>query len=347
MRLVLDVENTTTSRGGKNHLDPFEPTNSLTQVGMLNADNPQEEKIITLDHEEEKDTSGSGKELIQDILNETTLLIMHNASHDLMWLWACGFEYEGAIYDTMLTEYLLSRGQKQPLSLGECAERRNLQWQKDDTLKRYFKEGYNTNEIPLNDLCFYLRSDLHTTCELFHDQEADFAKPESQSLHTVRQVTFDTCKTLTRMYMSGIKVDRAVLNQVRQEFEQEQADIEDRLMTQVRQLMGDTPINLNSPAQMSQVIFSREINDRKEWADIFEHVNDPKEFKQAVAANSKLITKTKAFTCPTCEGEGKTYKVKKDGTKYARPNKCKDCEARGFQLAKTKDMAGLGFAAPV
>ena len=56
MRLVLDVENTTTSRGGKNHLDPFEPTNSLTQVGMLNADNPQEEKIITIDHEEEKDT---------------------------------------------------------------------------------------------------------------------------------------------------------------------------------------------------------------------------------------------------------------------------------------------------
>ena len=346
MRLVLDVENTTTSRGGKNHLDPFEPTNSLTQVGMLNADNPQEEKIITLDHEEEKDTSGSGKELIQDILNEATLLIMHNASHDLMWLWACGFEYEGAIYDTMLAEYLLSRGQKQPLSLGECAERRNLQWQKDDTLKRYFKEGYNTNEIPLAELCFYLRSDLHTTCELFHDQERDFAKAESQSIHTVRQVTFDTCKTLTRMYMSGIKVDRDVLNQVRQEFEQEQADIEDRLMKQVRQLMGDTPINLNSPAQMSQVIFSREINDRKEWADIFEHVNDPKEFKQAVNANSKLLSKTKAFTCPTCEGEGKTYKVKKDGTKYARPNKCKDCEARGFQLAKTKDMAGLGFAAP-
>lgn len=346
MRLVLDVENTTTSRGGKNHLDPFEPTNSLTQVGMLNADNPQEEKIITLDHEEEKDTSGSGKELIQDILNEATLLIMHNASHDLMWLWACGFEYEGAVYDTMLAEYLLSRGQKQPLSLGECAERRNLEWQKDDTLKRYFKEGYNTNEIPLAELCFYLRSDLHTTCELFHDQERDFAKPESKSLHTVRQVTFDTCKTLTRMYMSGIKVDRDVLSQVRQEFEQEQADIEARLMTQVRQLMGDTPINLNSPAQMSQVIFSREINDRNEWADIFEHVNDPKEFKQAVNANSKLLSKTKAFTCPTCEGEGKIYKVKKDGTKYARPNKCKDCEGRGFQLAKTKDMAGLGFAAP-
>mgnify|MGYP003632364888 CR=1 FL=1 len=31
MRLVLDVENTVTKRGGKKHLDPFEPTNSLVQ----------------------------------------------------------------------------------------------------------------------------------------------------------------------------------------------------------------------------------------------------------------------------------------------------------------------------
>ena len=83
------------------------------------------------------------------------------------------------------------------------------------------------------------------------------------------------------MRMSGIKVDRAALNKVREEFEQERADIEARLMVKVRELMGDTPINLNSPAQMSQVIFSREINDKKEWQALFEHVNDPKEFKQA------------------------------------------------------------------
>ena len=36
MKLTLDVENTTTERNGKLHLDPFEPDNSLTMVGMLN-----------------------------------------------------------------------------------------------------------------------------------------------------------------------------------------------------------------------------------------------------------------------------------------------------------------------
>ena len=346
MRLVLDVENSVTWRDGKTFNDPFEPTNTLTQVGMVNVDNYDEMHIVNIDHNEAKDVSGSGRKLVQSVLDMTELLIMHNATHDMMWLWACGYEYEGAIYDTMLAEYLLSRGIKEPYSLAEVAERRGLAEQKEDYLKTCLKKGINTNETDLHKLSLYLRADLLTTSELFHAIEADYATPESKSLHTVRQVTFDTCKTLTRMRMSGIKVDRTALNKVREEFEQERADIEARLMVKVRELMGDTPINLNSPAQMSQVIFSREINDKKEWQALFEHVNDPKEFKQAVAANSKLIVKTKAFTCPTCEGEGKTYKVRKDGTKYARPNKCKDCDARGFQLSKTKDMAGLGFAAP-
>ena len=96
---------------------------------------------------------------------------MHNAQHDLMWLWQCGFKYDGDIYDTMLAEYILDRGQRNPLSLQACAERRQLEVQKDDTLKKYFKEGKNTNEIPLAELCHYLEHDLLTTCELFHAQE--------------------------------------------------------------------------------------------------------------------------------------------------------------------------------
>ena len=33
MKVVLDVENTTTNRDGKIHFDPFEPENSLTMIG--------------------------------------------------------------------------------------------------------------------------------------------------------------------------------------------------------------------------------------------------------------------------------------------------------------------------
>lgn len=345
MRLVLDVENTVTERGGKNLLDPYEQGNYLVQVGMVNADDTAQRFIVNIDHNEAKDT-GAGRKLVQEVLDMTTLLIGHNLQHDLMWLWECGFKYDGDIYDTMLAEYLLLRGQKKPLSLDACAERRNLSYQKDDTLKRYFKEGYNTNEIPLKELTFYLDRDLDTTCELFHSIEADFASPEAESIHAVRGVTFDTCKTLTRMYMAGIKVDRDALNSVRQQFEAELAEIEDRLQHQVRELMGDTPINLNSPEQMSQVVFSRKVNNKKEWADLFNYVKTDKEFKDTIKSNSTIVKKTQAYTCPECGGEGKVFKVKKDGTKFKKPNKCKDCDARGYKLKELPQVAGLCFTPP-
>ena len=346
MRLVLDVENTTVKRDGKMLLDPFEPGLELVQVGTQNVDNPDETNIYTLNHKERQDVGGLQAKQIQILLDHTTLLIMHNAQHDLMWLWESGFKYDGEIYDTMLAEYLLLRGQKEPLSMDACAERRQLEFQKDDTLKRYFKDGYNTNEIPLAELSFYLRRDLDVTRELFLAIEHDFAQPESASLHKVREVTFNTCKTLTRMYMSGIRVDRDALQEVRLQFEQEKADIEERLARKTRELMGDTPINLNSPEQVSQVVFSRRVLNKKEWAALYEYVETPQEFKAAVEANSTIIKRTKAFTCPTCKGEGKTYKTKKDGTRYARPNKCVDCDARGYQLKETNHVAGLCFTAP-
>ena len=346
MRLVLDVENSSTVRNSKKHMDPFEISNHLVQVGMVNADNHDELHIVNIDHDEAKDKSGAGRKLVQDILDITTLLIMHNAQHDLMWLWESGFKYDGLIYDTMLAEYVLDRGQRTALNLGACAERRNLEVQKDDTLKRYFKEGYNTNEIPLDELSFYLRCDILSTSWLFHSIEADYAKPESESLAVIRDTTFATCKTLTRMYMSGIKVDLQELERVRELFESERAELEDRLQKKVRQIMGDTPVSLTSNEQMSQVIFSRRMVNKKEWVDLFEFTSTVDEYKDAVRANSKPVYRTKAFTCPTCEGQGKTYKTKKDGTRFAKPNKCKDCDTRGFQLTETQQIAGLRFSAP-
>ena len=168
MRLVLDVENTITKREKKNILDPFEPGLELVQVGVQNVDNVDETHLFTLNHVEDQDIGGSRAKNIQILLDHTTLLIMHNAQHDLMWLWESGFKYDGDIYDTMLAEYLLLRGQKDAISLEACAERRNLNYQKQDTLKEYYKKGWNTNEIPLQELLFILgvTSTLLVSCTL-------------------------------------------------------------------------------------------------------------------------------------------------------------------------------------
>ena len=345
MRRVLDVENSITLRDGKIHNDPFEASNTLTQVGVLCLDT-DDKKLLCFDHAEAKDIDGTNKCTLQRVLDSTTLLIMHNAQYDLAWLWANDFKYDGDIYDTMLSEYLLLRGQKDLLSLEQCAQRRQLEYQKDDTLKQYYKKGYNTNEIPLDELSHYLEYDLRTTGELYKALEADYQTPSSASLHNVRDITFRTCKCLARMYMRGFRVDRTALEHVRDEFQREHNDITVRLQRQVRTLMGDTPVNLNSPEQLSQVIFSREIHNKKEWVDLFEFAKTPQDFKSVVESNSKLILKTFAVTCPECRGRGHTYKTKKDGTAYKKPNKCTACNARGYQLKELREVAGLQFRAP-
>ena len=103
----------------------------LTDTGLC--------QTIPFDHS----TGGTprGFQIVQSFLDYATVLIMHNAAHDLMWLWESGFKYDGPVFDTMLAEYVLQRGQKEPLSLEACAERYNLSTQKQDTLKEYFAQG--------------------------------------------------------------------------------------------------------------------------------------------------------------------------------------------------------------
>ena len=111
MKLVLDIENTVTKRDGKLHLDPFESGNALVQVGLLT--DTGEETIVTFDHSE-VDATPNGYDIVQDALDAATILICHNAPHDLLWLWESGFTYKGPVFDTMLVEYVLQRGQKEP-----------------------------------------------------------------------------------------------------------------------------------------------------------------------------------------------------------------------------------------
>tara|TARA_A100000172_G_scaffold23632_2_gene13773 strand:- start:3149 stop:5191 length:2043 start_codon:yes stop_codon:yes gene_type:complete len=344
MRRVLDVENSITLRDGKIYNDPYEEANTLTEVGVLCLDSGMK-RLLPFDHNEATEKDKMNSCILQRLLDSTTLLIGHNLQYDLQWLWANDFKYDGEIYDTMLAEYLLMRGQKQPLSLEQCAIRRGLKYQKDDTLKTYYKKGYNTNEIPLDELSHYLEHDLLTTGELYYATDRDYKTPAAASLKSVQGVTFRTCKALARMSRSGIRVDTEALEHVKHDYERERNEILERLQSRTRALMGGTPINLNSPEQLSWIIFSRKPNDKKEWAELFDFT-DPSNFKDTVKKNSTLMLKTNVKTCPECDGTGKVYKIRKDGTRYARPNKCPKCGGIGYLLINTNQMAGLGFFPP-
>lgn len=344
MRLVLDVENTVTKRDGKLHLDPFEPNNSLVMVGVYPDDGDAE--VYTFDHVEYVEHMHERKahvERIQDLLDKCTVLIGHNIGHDLQWLWACGFKYDGPVWDTMLAEYVLQRGVKEPLSLEAVAERRDLAFKKQDTLKQYMKQGVPINQIPHEELSEYLVLDLRTTMTLYYEQSLDLREDMNRGLMPTIDLTMETAVLLAKIYKNGFTVDPVALREVQEEFENEKQQLIKDLNAQVSQLMGDTPINLNSPEQMSWVIYSRKPKDKTQWANSFDPYMKQDEFKRFINASSDVIRKTKAVKCTECKGAGGFYKTKVNGQPFKNMTKCPTCNASGFVYKPTTEVAGLKF----
>ena len=338
MKLTLDVENTVTKRDGKMHLDPFEANNKLVMVGCLEDNGTRH--LFNMDGEE------NNFDAIQSLLDRATILIGHNFAYDLMWLWESGFKYDGAIFCTMLTEYVLQRGVKEPLHLKDCANRYDLPTKKQDTLKDYFAKGYATDEIPRDELTEYLIADLEATQQLSQRQYMRLNSLEDAGLMETVILTNKVAVALAKIYKRGFKVDVDTLEKVKTEFENEKIAIENRLKEQVIQLMGDTPINLSSPEQMSWVIYSRKPKDKVMWANSFTPYMPDKDYKQTVKDNSDIVYKTKAERCQTCLGTGKIRKVRKNGIPYANTNNCNDCNSNGYHFQRTSAVAGLKFTPP-
>ena len=343
MKLTLDVENTVTHRDGKMHLDPFEPTNSLTMVGMLSDTGVQ--RIVTFDHSE-VEADDFGHTIVQEWLDKATVLICHNVAYDLLWLWESGFKYDGAVFDTMLGEYVLQRGVKEPLSLQACAERYECDTKKQDTLKEYFKKGYSTRDIPHDELCEYLSADLHATQQLADKLWYRLNTKEDVGLLSTVRLTNRVAKCLTKIYQRGFAVDLTKLEEVRSEFEQEKIDLVDNLQTHVRKVMGDTPINLNSPEQLSWVIYGRKVIDKSDWASMVDPYMPDDEFRQMVATRTQRLYRTNAVQCRDCNGSGYIRKTKKNGDPFAKPSKCPECNTAGFLFKPTDVQAGFKFKPP-
>ena len=122
MKLTIDVENTAIKlESGKILVDPFTPNNKLVLV--CTKQDGGTESSFWFNHSTH--STDNAKELLQAQLDQATVLICHNAQHELIWLWDTGFVYDGPIFDTMLVEYLFQRGQKEPLSLEAIAENGN------------------------------------------------------------------------------------------------------------------------------------------------------------------------------------------------------------------------------
>lgn len=361
--LCIDLETTfQKSQDGDFDPSPYNPKNKIVSIGakFVTAEQVQDLYVV-LYHSEyglraEAEAAAKVAKL-KEWIAQAKLVIGHNLKFDLSWLLEAGFEFPATMvyWDTMIFEYVLARGQKPGMGLDDALERYGLPT-KDSAIKSYIDQGISFENIPLDVVVKYGSNDVDVTETLYAKQVALLAQPANIGLTKTIEMMNQMMYVLTDVERRGICIDQNALEEVRKQYEEERVALDKQLKEIVAEVMGDTPINLDSPEQLCKVIYSRSVTDKAAWAETFGLGVDirgsvrkrrkPKRLSKAefVAAVRELTTpiyRTRASQCSACGGRGVLSTLRKDGTAAKRPTKCKVCEGRGVVYTSTGVIAGL------
>ena len=309
-------------------------------------------------HHTEVDTDCQAQSFakLQKYLSRIDTIIGHNLKFDMTWLYCCGFKYDGAMYDTMIAEYVFSKGLKRPLNLADSCARYGLE-AKSDILGDYRNKGVNTHEVPLAALIEYGKQDIVITKQLY-DKQQELIHTSEDHAYMAKAVGLmnETLPVIIDMERNGIAIDSEELARVEKEYREEYDALNTQLQKIVVDVMGHTPINLDSPEHLSWVIYSRKVIDKAKWKEDFNLGSETRnsvvkvkyttrmteaEFKKAVRNSTQKLKKTEANQCQTCEGKGKIQKVKKDGKPFKNTTVCPSCHGAGFIYVEQSAYAGL------
>ena len=164
--LTLDVETThkTKESGGTTALPYF--GNRLVSIGYKWL-GEEEVGYDFVFHSDQRACADDGWfEKIQDELNSADVVVGQNFKFDLTWLRACGFTYDGHVYDTMVAEYILAKARRWSLSLDSLAKRYGVTPKEKDLVAPYLKDGKTFYDIPYEIVKEYGIADVLATEEV-------------------------------------------------------------------------------------------------------------------------------------------------------------------------------------
>ena len=368
--LIADLETTVEffTDGRRPDNSPFNPLNRCVSAhwGWIGWDTVEDYQHSIYYHNEYP--TPDSPDAFQAALYKAEIVVFHNAKFDVQWLQEMGFVIPDTlkIYCSMIAEFILQKSRRNPVSLKMSAERRNLRSQKkSDLIDGLFKEQIGFEAMPLDTMLEYAEADIHTTGELYLQQQSDFYADENKSLVTVCDHMNDMLLFLVEIERNGAYIDLDVLKKVETDFLNEKNDLTERLNQIVEVVMGDTPINLNSQDDMTKVVYSRTVIDKPSHKLTFNigtneagkslrppHMT-PAQFNAAVRSTTKIVYKTDAVSCCDCRGVGtiqkfkmvtkiklgKKYKV--SGDPYKNRTKCKTCSGLGAIYQDNGRVAGL------
>lgn len=160
--LIVDVETTIFQHG-----NPYSRQNKLCQVGIRT----DQGKAYIFDVEYSDHAYKEQLNQIQELINQTNLLIIFNGKFDLAWLRRYGIDYSHCrIFDCQLCAFILSGQSYSFPSLDGVAEGFGLGSKLDVVKTEYWDKGIDTPLIPYSILSEYLEKDLELTHEVYLNQ---------------------------------------------------------------------------------------------------------------------------------------------------------------------------------
>ena len=161
--LTLDVETTHKDKlgGGTTALPHF--GNRLVSVGWKWLLNQDVNYQFFYHSEMDNWYPSKAAEKVQNDLDEADVLVGQNIKFDITWLRACGFKYDGHLYDTMVAEYLRAKARKWSLSLESLAKRYNVKQKEVDLIAPYLKDKKTFYDIPADIVEEYGKADVIAT----------------------------------------------------------------------------------------------------------------------------------------------------------------------------------------
>ena len=170
------------------------------------------------------------------------------------------------------------------------------------------------------------------------------------------KLSLEMTSVLADIEYNGIKVNLDKLETIRHQYQTEMEELETRLLALAANAMGDTPVNLASADDRSVLLYSRRVKDKSLWSAVFNlgteqrgSTRKPKmrtrmrmgEFKENVRGLTDVVYKTQGNRCSHCDGVGRTFPLRKDGTPSKAARICKPCNGKGVVYRKTNEVAGF------
>lgn len=242
MILTLDTETTIYEKG-----NPFVPKNSLCCISYHTGNMVD---CVPIQYGEEP--YGHRLGLVQELVDNSSLLVGFNIKFDLHWLRRYGISFDKCnIFDCQLCAFVLAAQRTPYPSLNDVALRYLDRRKLNVVDTEYWSLGIDTPNIPWEILSEYAKQDVILTRDLYYHFQDILLQPCNKKLKTLISLQNQDLLTLEEMEWNGMKFDFEKAKQKEQEISKKLEEI----YRQLNGIFPGTNINWNSGDHLSCVLY--------------------------------------------------------------------------------------------